>query len=140
LEELPKELKEKINSIENTLQEILKWTRFANISKLKEILVNELDTDEKKLAYENSDGENTVKELVTLSGAPYGTIVTWWPRWYRMGIMAESQTRKGRMKKIIALSDIGISFPKKTKTGTPDITQEKEKMQTEETPKESGAA
>jgi hypothetical protein len=36
LTELPKEVQQKIDSIESTLREILKWTRFANISKLKE--------------------------------------------------------------------------------------------------------
>lgn len=114
--DLPKEVQQKIDSIENTLAEILKWTRFANIPKLKETLENELDTDEKKLAYENSNGENTLKDLAPICGAPYGTITNWWPRWYRLGIMTEIETRKGRMKKIISLTDIGIPFPKKSKT------------------------
>lgn len=113
LTELPKDVKEKIDSIESTLQEILKWTRFANIAKLKETLVRELDTDEKKLAYENSDGENTLNDLVVASGAPYGTIGDWWPRWFRLGIVTESETRKGRMERIVSLDDVGIEIPKK---------------------------
>lgn len=110
--ELPEDFREKIHSIENTLLEILKWTRFANISKLKEALERELDTDEKKLAYENSDGENTLNDLATLSGAPYRTIGDWWPRWYHLGILAESETRKGRMKKVASLSAVGIEIPR----------------------------
>lgn len=122
--ELSKEVQQKIESIESTLVEILKWTRFANIPKLKETLESELDTDEKKLAYENSDGENTLKDLVPISGAPYGTITNWWPRWYRLGIMTESEIRKGRMKKIISLTDIGIPVPKKPKSSlSPDAPQ-----------------
>jgi hypothetical protein len=114
----------KLDSMNRTLQEILKWTRFANITKVKETLENELDTDEKKLAYENSNGENTLKDLVPLCGAPYGTITNWWPRWYRMGIMTESESRKGRMKKIISLQDIGISVPKVAKSSqAPDGSQ-----------------
>jgi hypothetical protein len=114
--DMSKKIQQKIDSIESTLNEILKWTKFANISKLKEILEAELDTDEKKLAYENSNGENTLKDLVPLCGAPYGTITNWWPRWYRMGIMAESELRKSRMEKIVSLDDVGIKIPKKTKT------------------------
>lgn len=112
LTELPKEFQEKIDSIENILRELLAWTRFASIPQLRATLEKELDTDEKKLAYENSDGENTLKDIVPLSGAPYGTITNWWPRWYRIGILTESETRKGRMKKIVSLSAVGIDIPK----------------------------
>jgi len=50
---LPKRVQDKIDSIESSLHEILKWTRFANVAKLKDTLEKELETDEKKLAYEN---------------------------------------------------------------------------------------
>lgn len=116
MEELPKEIKEKINSIENTLQEILKWTRFANLSKLKEILEKELETDQKKLAYESTDGVNGIKEVAAGSGAPQDTVYGWWQKWSRLGLVIESATRKGRMVKIVSLDDVGIKIPKKAKS------------------------
>lgn len=112
--ELPKEFQQKIDSIESTLREILKWIRFANISRLKETLEKELDTDEKKLAYENSDGVNGLKEVSVESGAPLKTVANWWTKWFRLGLVAESETRKGRMMKVISLDDVGIKIPKKT--------------------------
>jgi hypothetical protein len=123
-EGLPKEDENKLDSIEETLREILVWTRFANIGKLKEILEKELDTDEKKLAYENSDGENGLKEIAAVSGAPLPTVGVWWPRWFRLGIVTESEIRKGRMEKIVSLDDVGIKIQKKAKTSpeTPSVT------------------
>ncbi len=109
---MPKDDENSLDAIDSTLREILKWTRFANISKLKEILEKELDTDQKKLAFENSDGENTLQDLSVASGAPYGTIGDWWPRWFWLGIVSESEARKGRMKKIVSLADVGIDIPK----------------------------
>lgn len=97
--ELPKDFREKVDSIDRSLKEILMWTRFANILKLKDTLDAELDTNRKKLAYENTDGENGLKE--------------WWPRWFRLGIVTESEARKGRMVKIVSLEDVGIEVPRK---------------------------
>jgi hypothetical protein len=115
-EELPKKDENKLESIDKTLREILTWTRFANITKLKEILEKELDTDEKKLVYENTDGANGLKELASISGALQDTIYYWWQKWFRLGLVIESETRKGRMMKIVSLDDVGIRVPKRTIT------------------------
>jgi hypothetical protein len=104
---------DKLDSMNKTLQEILKWTRFANISKLKETLETELDTDEKRLAYESSDGTRGIEEVATLSGTPRDTVYSWWQKWFRLGIVVESETRKGRMAKMTSLDDLGIKVPKK---------------------------
>jgi len=113
---LPKQDENKFESIDKTLREILKWTRFANIAKLREVLQVELDSDEKKLAFENSDGVNGLMELFAISGAPHDTIYGWWQKWFRLGLVTESETRKGRMTKIVSLDDVGIKVPKRTLT------------------------
>lgn len=102
----------KVESTDETMREMLKWTRFANFSKLRETLETELDTDEKKIAYDDSDGANGLKELAALSHAPQDTIYSWWQRWFRLGLVTESETRKGRMKKIVSLDDVGLSATK----------------------------
>jgi len=114
---------QRLESIDKTLRELLTWTRFANIPRLTEILERELDNDQKKLAYENSDGTNGQKEVSALSGAPISTIGKWWPNWFNLGLVTESETRKGRMKKVVSLEDVGIAIPKKkassASAGTP---------------------
>jgi hypothetical protein len=104
---------DKLASIDWTMRELLRWTRFANMGKLKEILENELDSEEKKLAYESTDGKNGQKEVAELSGAPLGTVKGWWPRWFQKGIVTESEIRTGRMMRLVSLEDVGIEVPKK---------------------------
>jgi uncharacterized protein (UPF0147 family) len=133
---LPKEEKDRLESMDETLKEILKWTRFANISKLKETLEKELDTEEKKLAHESSDAENGLKEVAAASNTPLQTVANWWPRWFRLGLVTESETRKGRMMKIISLEDVGLKVPKKrgasTQASTQATTQDVTRMTTPE--------
>lgn len=136
-EELSKEDENKLESIDRTLKEILKWTRFANVSKLKEILEKELDTDEKKLAYESRDGVNGLKEVTTASGAPLPTVGTWWQKWFLLGLISESETGKGRMMKIVSLDDVGIKVPKRTITAlSPQPAQVQQSGASEPTPVE----
>ena len=106
---------DKFYEMNSTLKEILKWTRFANISKLKEILEDVLDDDQKKLAYDNSDGNNGLREISAICGAPFRTVGGWWEQWNRLGLVIESETRKGRMMRITSLDDIGIKVPKRAK-------------------------
>jgi len=110
---LSKEKENKLESMDKTLREILKWTRFANIGKLKEILEAELDNDEKKLAFESTDGVNGTKEIAAASDTPQDTVYGWWQKWFRLGLVTESETRKGRMMKIVSLDDVGIKIPKR---------------------------
>lgn len=126
-------LESRLQSIDRTLQEIRLWTRFANISKLKETLEKELDTDEKKIAYENSNGVKRLEEVARACGSPKRTVGNWWQKWFRLGLATESETRKGRMKKIVSLDDIGIRIsrrmaPKPATQVTP--TQQDEPKQT----------
>ena len=127
----------KLDSMNRTLQEILKWTRFANISKLKETLELELDTDEKRLAYENSDGTKGLKEVATESRTSQDTVYGWWQKWSSLGLVVESETRKDRMAKMTSLDDLGIKVPKKTKSHPTSVaeTQQVEASSSAETEK-----
>lgn len=103
---------DKLDIINRNLKEILMWLRFANIAKLKEFLEKELDMDAKKIVYENSDGLRPSSELAKISSTPDRTVISWWQRWYRQGIVVESEKYKRRMSNIVSLDDIGIKVPK----------------------------
>lgn len=115
------EADDKLTSIDRTLKELLRWTRFANMERLKEILEKELENDQKKLAYDGTDGKNGLREVSEMSGAPTSTISRWWPRWFQRGLVIESEVRQGRMKKIISLEDVGIELPKKKLSETAPV-------------------
>lgn len=105
-------LAEKLDIIQVTLQDILKWSRFQNLPRLRQVFEQQLDTREKKLAFENTDGEKGYRQVAKGSGVPASTVQYWWNRWHTLGILEPSRTRKGRLKKICSLSDVDIEIPK----------------------------
>ena len=69
-------------------------------------------------------GVNGLKEVGMASGASQDTIYSWWQKWFRLGLVAESDERKGRMMRIVSLDDVGIKIPKKgTPSPAPDALQ-----------------
>jgi transposase len=76
------------------------------------VLTFELDSDEKKLAFENTDGMKGIKEIAQACGAPQDTVYGWWKKWSRLGILEPSESREGRLVKICSLEDLGIKIPK----------------------------
>lgn len=107
-----KEIWEKLDEGQHILRDVARWLRFQNIGKLKEVLLAELDTDEKKLAFESTNGERGIKEVAKISRTPQDTVYGWWKKWFNLGILESSETRRGRLRKICALEDVGIKVPK----------------------------
>ena len=110
-----KEIFDELGKNQMVLKEIARWLRFQNIGRLKEILLAELDTEEKKLAFENTNGELGVDDVANISSTPRDTVYGWWKKWFNLGIVEPSGTRKGRLGKICSLEDIGIKPPKLSK-------------------------
>lgn len=102
----------KLDEHEKILRDIGRWLRFQNIGKLKEILEAELDTDEKKVVFENTDGEKGIRDISGVSRTPPKTVYNWWQKWFRLGIVEPSEAYQGRLKKICSLDDVGINIPK----------------------------
>lgn len=93
-------------------KEILMWVKFSNIGKVKEVLETVLDDDQKKLAYDLSDGENGTVTIGNMSGVSHGTIANWWASWNKLGIVEPIGVRGGtRYKKLFDLRDFGIRVP-----------------------------
>lgn len=108
----PEEVAKKLDMLNSTLKEILKWSRFQNLPKLKEVLEKELDDQSKKLVFENTDGQKSMRQVSVESAVPVPTIQGWWNRWYNLGILEPSETWRGRLKRICSLRDVGIEMPK----------------------------
>jgi hypothetical protein len=127
--ELGKDERDLLERIHGTLEELLKWTRFEGMLKVKEVLLDVLRTDEEKLAYHYSDGRGS-EEVAKLAGLKsHTTILDYWRKWATLGLMEPINVRGGtRYKRVFPLSDFGIEIPK---------VNEKKRLETMEEERES---
>lgn len=112
-EKLLSDINMRLVAIEKRVKDTAKWLRFQNLLSLKQVLENELGDDAKKLAYESTDGTRGYREVGQASRVPAPTVQFWWNRWFNLGILEESDIRKGRMKHICSLKEVGIEISRK---------------------------
>jgi hypothetical protein len=110
---LEKDERDLLKRIHEALEELLRWTRFEGMLKVKEVLLDVLRTDEEKLAYHYSDGRGS-KEVAKLAGfKSHTTILDYWRKWAALGLVESINVRGGtRYKRLFSLSDFGIEIPK----------------------------
>jgi transposase len=137
VKKLPKE-KEMSSDNAQILREILRWSRFENFPKLRKILLDNLKTDQEKLVYELTNGENSRPDVARQTGVPDSTVRNWWEKWYNLGILEPSGKRKGRPQKIMALEDMGIEVPK-IPSKKPEVKEEATKAEPPQSTKETVA-
>lgn len=110
-----------MNSQENEqtqlLREILKWIKFSGMKGVKEVLLPELDTDEKKWVYQLSDGTRAIAKINKITGVSAGAIFSYWKKWVKLGLGETIAVRRGdRFVRSFDLEDFGITIPEiKTK-------------------------
>jgi len=94
------------------LREILKWIKFSGIREVRSILMNILDTEEKRLIYHLSNGENGSVEIGRRVGVSHVTVTRHWKSWTRLGIVDPIRVQGGlRYKRLFRLNDFGFSMP-----------------------------
>jgi len=107
-----------IERIIELLQEMLKWVKFAGAREVRTVLMNILDTEQKRLIYHLSDGEHGSVEVGKAANVSDSTIRRYWESWVRLGIVEPLSVRGGvRYKKSFQLEDFGFTVPQ-IKTGT----------------------
>jgi len=121
------------------LKELLKWVKITSLPQVKKMLLELLPSDDKKIAYQYSDGRGS-QEVSELAGVGQGTVSRWWTSWINSCI-AEAIPVKGgeRAKRSFSLEDLGIEVPvpkniKKEKQGaalTPASEEQKEEKKDE---------
>ncbi|MCW4004986.1 MAG: hypothetical protein NWF04_00095 [Candidatus Bathyarchaeota archaeon] len=105
---------ETLKKIEFKINELLKWTRFAGMQQLKNILAQEIGDDEvAACAYEFSNGTRGTREVAKLAGIrSHNTVALYWRKWSKMGIVEPSTAYQGRCQRICSLEEVGLSVPK----------------------------
>ena len=93
--------------IKDILKEILKWTKFEGIQKVKQVLENTLDDDTKKLIYELSDGRPS-PEIARIARVTPPTVRNYWKDWAILGITEIHPDYKKRYHRVFSLKEVGI--------------------------------
>ena len=96
--------------IKAILREMLKWTKFEGMQKVKQVLENTLNTDSKKLVYQLSDGISSPK-IEKVAGVDETTIRDYWKNWAVLGIVEIHPDYKKRYRRVFSLKEIGIEVP-----------------------------
>jgi len=108
----------KIEQMIELLQEMLKWIKFAGAREVRTVLMNILDTEQKRLIYHLSDGERGSVEIGKAANVSDRTVRRYWDSWARLGIVEPLGVRGGvRYKKSFELEDFGFTVPQ-IKTNT----------------------
>jgi len=101
-------MNEKSNEL---LEEILLWTKYDYLA-TKQKMIEHLDTDDKKIAYQKSNGERSSRDIAKLVSVSYKTIQKWWKKWFDLGLMEQTEKYGGsRYKQLISLTKMGIPIP-----------------------------
>jgi hypothetical protein len=112
--------------IKYILKEILRWTKFEGIQKVKQVLEATLNNDTKKLIYKLSDGRPS-PEIARTVRVSDQTIRNYWKEWAILGIVETHPDYKKRYRRVFSLREVGIAVPK-----VEEITEEKGEEPTED--------
>lgn len=104
--------RDQVEVIISLLRELVAWTKLANRPQLAERFMEILDSDQKKVVYEYSDGKRGVRDLSRLARVSKAVVSAWWRDWDELGIMELSPRVPGRRQRIVSLEALGIEVPK----------------------------
>ena len=101
-----------LRNIESKLDQLLKWTRFAGMQQLRNILTHNLTNDMQMLIYEYSDGKKSTREVAELVGVKSNqTVANYWKKWSSLGIVEQSTEYQGRFQRICSLAEVSLTIP-----------------------------
>lgn len=94
----------------DVLKEILRWVKFSGMKEVRTILTTVLDDNQKRVAYQLSDGTRGTVEIGKSVGIKStATVSKLWKQWVKLGL-GESISVKGgeRFRRSFDLEDFGI--------------------------------
>jgi hypothetical protein len=91
--------------VEELLEELVAWARFANRQSLVSTLRATLSDDRHFAAYDLTDGTRTQRQIANETGLGQSTVSGLWVRWRRMGLARE---KHGTVAHLVKPSDVGL--------------------------------
>lgn len=93
------------------LHKLIIYTKLANYENIRNRLITILDSEDKKRVFAATDGNNSTRQIESITGVSKDTVSNWWDEWEREGIVEESEEVRGRRRRIVLLSEFGIEVP-----------------------------
>jgi CRP-like cAMP-binding protein len=88
------------------LEELVAWTKFAQLNALIAVWRTVLADDKHLIAYELTDGSKTQRDVAESSGLSQPTISSLWQKWRRNGLARELPS--GKVRHLARPSDFGV--------------------------------
>lgn len=91
---------------------INRMLRFVAHRQARELLEATLTKAIERRVYELSDGQRSSREIekIVNKEVTQRTVVTWWQKWRRLGLVEQSETYSGRMQKVLPLEEVGLTL------------------------------
>lgn len=83
-----------------------KWLRLIALPSLRAMLANELDTDQKRRVYQESDGRQ-IRDVAKSAGAGFGSVHRYWQDWAAKSLLERTELA-GRYRRLIDLAEVGM--------------------------------
>lgn len=99
-----------LEEIAASLREVLLLTRIVAYPSVKQTLETVLDSPEKRLVYDATDGQRSTRAIEKATGVNARKVSQWGQEWEQIGIVAQSRTSdiKGRREKLFDLASFGL--------------------------------
>ncbi len=107
------------SAMENLLREILEKQRnnerlihFLAHRQARELITRNLTKQIERRVYELSDGKRSSRDIEKMIGkeVTQRTVVTWWQKWKELGLVEQSPTYSGRVRKLVPLEELGLEL------------------------------
>ena len=106
-------------SIERLLAEVLeeqkqinRMLRFVAHRQARDLIEEHLTKSIERRVYELSDGLRSSRDIEKTVGkeVTQRTVVSWWQKWRRLGLVEQSPTYSGRMRQLMPLEELGLEI------------------------------
>jgi hypothetical protein len=97
-----------MSQIAKILDEILVWTRIQAIDKAKNALQEALPDMSARMVYQLSTGGSS-RQISSSAGVSPATVLRYWKKWSRLGLMKEDSKQKGTFLRTFDLEDFDLA-------------------------------
>lgn len=101
-----------LNEILQQQRQINRMLRFVAHRQARELVESNLTKSIERRVYELSDGLRSSRDIEKAvdKEVTQRTVVSWWQKWRRLGLVEQSPTYSGRMMKLMPLDELGLSI------------------------------